>query len=171
MWERKKPLKLKDQDFTSFTCVWQTSGTQLWHLLDTGWHTAGNGCKMNDTCLSPCVDLQAHVYVCERQCVHVEGLSSPQFIGSIWRRTAGVMSALPGARICAAECDQECVCVCNKPPHNSWQPQGHCVPVCYWMSYLPNWSAAQVKPLLLSLLKVTYYAKSTFTRCSDINVC
>ncbi len=67
---------------------------------------------MNDTCLSP------RVYLWTRVCVRgervlMEGLSSPQFIGSIWRRTAGVMSALPEAHVCATECDQECVCVTN----------------------------------------------------------
>jgi len=68
IWGRKKPLKLKDHDFTSSTCVWQTFGTQLWHLLYTGWHTAGYGCKRNDTCLSPRVFAGTCVCVCVCAC-------------------------------------------------------------------------------------------------------
>ncbi len=83
------------------TDIWHTMLTHSWPPLLNERHLSISPCVFVDTC------------VCEGERVLMEGLSSPQFIGSIWRRTAGVMSALPEAHVCATECDQECVCVTN----------------------------------------------------------
>ncbi len=122
------------------TDIWHTMLTHSWPPLLNERHLSISPCVFVDTC------------VCEGgTCAYGGSQLSPVHWVHMEKNSRSDERSTWGP--CLRYWVWPGMCVCYKPLHNSWLPQGRSVLVCYWMMYLPNWSVTQVKPLnKLSLL-------------------